>query len=300
MDQNKLADGLQSLFKDLKGAIGDLWEEKLLINAERVSKPLALRMLSQIGLDAETTTPFQHLDNGCGVGVVAAELQRLIKPEVLRQSSTLCGDFSAPVVELVNKRIKEEGWVNVEARQVDAQKTDLETASFTHVTVNIGFHVIPDSEAALNEAIRILKPGGHLGFTTWTLVPGWAADFREAFASFPFEAPFVTALQTSKWGDWANVNWVRKTLEGRGLQDVNVNVLATLSHTDSPAHFVAEMKLMVNWIVTSCWTDEQQKAHSVDELLELSRQFFEKKYEGRGWDITWVSIIASGRVGLSS
>jgi len=112
---------LQAFFKDIKGTIGDNWVDILLENARRVSAPLAAQMLDQLGLDANTTTPFKLLDNGCGIGVVASELQSRIKPDVLRQSSIVCGDFSQPVVEAVQKRIKEEGWVNTEANTIDAQ-----------------------------------------------------------------------------------------------------------------------------------------------------------------------------------
>jgi len=91
------------------------------VNAERISAPLVVRMLKQIGLTADTNQPFRLVDNGCGAGVVAAELQRLIRPEVMKESSVLCGDFPESMVELVQERIKGEGWVNTRAERIDAQ-----------------------------------------------------------------------------------------------------------------------------------------------------------------------------------
>ncbi|KAK0715216.1 S-adenosyl-L-methionine-dependent methyltransferase [Lasiosphaeris hirsuta] len=296
MAETKGARELQKLFQNIQGAAGDSWEETLLDSARRVSAPLAIRMLDQIGLNKDTAAAFRILDNGCGVGVVASELQSMIKPEVLQQSSILCGDFSEPIVGLVQKRIEEEGWINTEMRQIDAQNIDFDAASFTHVTMNIGFHVVPDSEAALNEALRILKPGGTLGFTTWHRTPGWAPDLQAAFKSFPFEAPLAVTLQTSKWGDWADVNWVRETLEDRGLQDVKVEVLAHLGRVDSAEHFTTHFAMMTNWTMNSCWSEELRKEHPAEEVHGLVRDFLENKYEGKGWDMTWVSIIASGRV----
>lgn len=97
------------------------FEEMLLDNARRVSTPLAMRLVNQMGLDGETNKPFRMFENACGAGVVAPVLQQLIRPDVLQQSSILCGDFSEPAVALAKKRIENEGWVNTEARQIDSQ-----------------------------------------------------------------------------------------------------------------------------------------------------------------------------------
>lgn len=112
---------LQKMFGNTKAAIGDSWKTTLLVNAERVSTPLVVRMLDQIGLNANTTQPFRLVDNGCGAGVVAAQLQRMIRPEVMKESNVLCGDFPEAMVELVKERIESEGWVNTRAERIDAQ-----------------------------------------------------------------------------------------------------------------------------------------------------------------------------------
>lgn len=112
---------LDKFFRDISGVIGNSWEAILLDNAHRVSTPLVTQMLNQISLNETAAKPFKLFDNGCGAGVVAAELQRRIKSEVLQQSTILCGDFSQQVIGLVQKRIKEEGWVNTEANTIDAQ-----------------------------------------------------------------------------------------------------------------------------------------------------------------------------------
>ncbi|KAJ4289416.1 hypothetical protein N0V88_006896 [Collariella sp. IMI 366227] len=279
---------LQKLYKNLKTAAGNAWEETLLENAHSVSAPLALVMLEQMGLNQDTTTPFTLLENACGAGVVAPLLQQTIKPEVLKQSSIICGDFSEQVVGLAQKRIETEGWVNTEAMQIDAQENGLPTGAFTHVATNIGFHVVSDSEAALNEAIRILRPGGILGLTTWHTEPAWVGDVREAFQSFPFKAPFEMSMQTTAWGNWADVNWVRKTLVQKGLQDVRVKVFAFLSHVKDANSCLAIYGMMVDWIVGSSWPEELRKQHPKEEVHRLVKEFLEKKYGRGGWEYSWV------------
>jgi len=135
---------------DKTAATNKSWEDMLIDNARRVSTPFALQMLNQMGLGEDTAAPFTLFENACGPGVVAPALQQTIKPDVLKQSSILCGDFSEPSVGLVKKRIDNEGWINTEAKRIDGQKTGLADGQFTHVVTSFGYHVIPDSEAALD------------------------------------------------------------------------------------------------------------------------------------------------------
>ncbi|KAK4125712.1 S-adenosyl-L-methionine-dependent methyltransferase [Parathielavia appendiculata] len=287
---------LQKFYQNAKAAQGGAFEEMLLENARNVSAPMALRMLTQMGFDKNTSTPIKLLENACGAGVVAPMLQQIIKPEVLKQSSILCGDFSEPMVELVKKRIESEGWVNTEAVKVDAQNTGLADASFTHVATNIGYHVVPDSEAALNESIRILKPGGVLGFTTMHREPGWFHEVREAFKSFPFEAPFEMPLQTTAWGQWSDVNWIYRTLVAKGLQDVEVDVFAFTSQVASANFFMSGFGMAMDWILNTCWSEELRKSHPKEEVRGLVKEFLEKKYGGEGWKVSWVVAVATGQV----
>ncbi|KAK3311817.1 S-adenosyl-L-methionine-dependent methyltransferase [Apodospora peruviana] len=296
MSSAKRASELKRFFENAGSLIGASWQDVLMDNAQRVSGPLATRMLSQIGITQETTMPFRLFDNACGAGAVAQEVHRLVKPEVLQKSSILCGDFSDPSVELSRKRAEEEGWVNTNAEKIDAQKTGLPSGEFSHVTTNIGFHVVPDSKAALDEAIRILKPGGTLGFTTWAQMPGWAEDLQSAFASFPFEAPFSFGVQTTEWGNWGDVDWIRKELEERGLEDVKVELFAFTSHVDNVEHYIATAGMMIDWVVSSNWSEEVRKEHGRDEYQRLVKDFLEHKYDGKGWDQKWVAVVASGRV----
>ena len=146
------------------------------------------------------------------------------------------------------------------------------------------------------EAIRILQPGGILGLTTWHKEVGWITEVREAFKTFPFEAPFDLPLQTTAWGDWSDVNWVRKALEGRGLQDVKVEAFAFLSRSDSADYFVSIFGIMMDVIMNTCWSEELRKQHPKEEVLKLLKEALEKKYGGEGWDVSWVALVASGRV----
>lgn len=191
-----------------------------------------------------------------------------------------------------------------------------EDGEFTHVATNIGFHVVPDSEAALDgmygrglwlddwteltdaEAIRVLEPGGVLGFSTWHKQSGWMEQVKEAFKTFPFEAPCEMALQTTTWGDWSDVNWIRKTLVDKGLHDVKVEVVAYLTPVEGPADFIEKYGMMIDWVMGSGWSEEQKKAHPREEVQALIKEFLEQdpKYGSSGWEMSWVGVLASGCV----
>lgn len=113
---------LHKFFNNFKLLGNNALEGIFFENARRVSTPLATIMLSQMGLTEATETPFKVFENACGVGVVAPILQHITKPDVLKKSSILCGDFSEQFTELAKRTVgKLEGWEKTEARRVDAQ-----------------------------------------------------------------------------------------------------------------------------------------------------------------------------------
>lgn len=118
---SKLPDGASAMQNILQRSYGDDWQQFLIETMRSISAPLAQRALAQVGLGAGTTEPYRLLEQGCGLGVVAPLLHEAVPRGVQERSSVLCGDFSAPLVEAVKGRIEKEGWVNCDARVVDAQ-----------------------------------------------------------------------------------------------------------------------------------------------------------------------------------
>ncbi len=95
------------------------------------------------------------LDVACGPGYVAEA--------ALALGAVPVGvDFTPEMVRLARKRNPE-----IEFRPGDAQALDLEDDSFDAVAMNFGVLHLPDPEAAFSEAGRVLRSGGHYGFTVW-------------------------------------------------------------------------------------------------------------------------------------
>lgn len=110
------ARGLATLFK----AGMSTGHEQLLIITKTIMPLMASPLLQQMGLGEGTTEPFALLDGACGSGVVTQEVQRTVPRAVLEGSSIVASDSSEALVDLVRTRVEAEGWVNTEAKVLDA------------------------------------------------------------------------------------------------------------------------------------------------------------------------------------
>ncbi|MCE3018653.1 MAG: class I SAM-dependent methyltransferase [Pirellula sp.] len=99
------------------------------------------------------------VDFGGGTGsnleFIGASLSKFQKVYVVDLAESLLG--------IVNKRCRKNNWTNVEAIAGDATAWTPPEGSVDVVTFSYSLTMIPDWFAAIDNAIRILKPGGHIG-----------------------------------------------------------------------------------------------------------------------------------------
>ena len=77
-------------------------------------------------------------------------------------------DGAEAMVEAARARAEELGVTElVEARAMEAEWIDMETATVDKVLCRWGYMLLADPEAALRETRRILKPGGRLALACW-------------------------------------------------------------------------------------------------------------------------------------
>lgn len=97
----------------------------------------------------------KHLDVACGTGhLVAAASQRRAASEGI--------DFAEPMVEIARA-----SYPNHVFRTAEATQLPYDNFSFDAVTCAFGLSHIENSQAAVDEAYRVLKPGGYFAFTLW-------------------------------------------------------------------------------------------------------------------------------------
>jgi SAM-dependent methyltransferase len=109
------------------------------------------------GLNAEEVSyeavaevsPARVLEVGCGLGEIAARIQRELRADVRAI------DISERMVELTRER-------GVQAEVGDAQALAFADGEFDCVVANWVLYHVPDVDLAVREIARVLKPGGRL------------------------------------------------------------------------------------------------------------------------------------------
>ncbi|KAH8922893.1 S-adenosyl-L-methionine-dependent methyltransferase [Atractiella rhizophila] len=148
------------------------------------------RLLEKSGVFSQPL-PFEGLnilDNACGTGVITALIKNEKHFENVEITAT---DISQAMLHILDGRIKEEGWNNVSTKVADAMDLKLPSNTFSHALTNFCFMMVPEPVKAIQEAIRVTKPGGVIGFTTWNSL-GWFPPANEAISRLPGHQQFKT------------------------------------------------------------------------------------------------------------
>ncbi len=99
------------------------------------------------------------VDMGGGTGANLAYLADAI--DQLRQVYVV--DLATSLLDVARRRIEAQGWNHVEAVEADATQFTPPVGPADVVTFSYSLTMIPDWFAAIDNAVRILKPGGRLG-----------------------------------------------------------------------------------------------------------------------------------------
>lgn len=116
------------------------WKRELVADAMQVTMPEA-----------------NVLDLACGTGDLAFDIARALP------GARVTGlDAAAGMIEAATRRAMTESLAAVRFAVGDMAKLDAAPRSVDLVTAGYGFRNVPDHRAALREAARVLRPGGHL------------------------------------------------------------------------------------------------------------------------------------------
>ncbi|PYH74586.1 gliotoxin thiomethyltransferase [Aspergillus vadensis CBS 113365] len=245
--------------------------------------------------DNNKKQPLVVFDNACGLGVVSSYLNSTLPEEVKRHWTLTCGDVTELMVEYTKLRSEKEGWVNAEAKVVDAQWTGLDGDRYTHVLSAFAFMMIPNARAAMRECFRILQSGGVLATSTWR-TSSWLVIMKEAIEATPWNVKFPTmkeflALHNEGWDD---ETFVKARFEEEGFEDVEVtSVQRETSLTVSEFMEVGEG--MIPIVTGAFWTPEQREMYEAKAPLVI-REYLEEKFGADGVvKMDPVAVLAVGR-----
>jgi len=144
-------------------------------------------------------------------GLLAAER---IRPE----GKLISTDGAMAMVKVARARAEELGLGDVvEARPMEVEWIDMETATVDAVLCRWGYMLVPDPETALRETRRVLRPGGRVAFAVWASAAEnpWSSGRRIA------DLGFLEPSQPNTPGPFAlgDADLVRGLLYGAGWTD---------------------------------------------------------------------------------
>jgi ubiquinone/menaquinone biosynthesis C-methylase UbiE len=103
------------------------------------------------------------LDIAAGTG----DLGFLVAERVGDEGRVISTDFAPEMVDVARRQSEARGLNNVEHRELDAERMDLEDDSVDGVVCRWGYMLMADPAAALKETRRVLRDGGPLAFAVW-------------------------------------------------------------------------------------------------------------------------------------
>jgi SAM-dependent methyltransferase len=104
------------------------------------------------------------LELAAGPGDLGLSIAERVQPA----GGVISSDFSPEMVRLARENGTARQVTNVEYRVLDAERLDLADESVDGVVCRWGFMLMADPGAALQEARRVLRPGGRLAFAVWS------------------------------------------------------------------------------------------------------------------------------------
>ena len=139
------------------------------------------------------------LDVGTGTGVVAITARRI--------GARVTGlDLTPAMLAMAKENANVAGHRDIEWHEGDAETLPFADAAFDVVLSQFGHMFAPRHDVAVNEMLRVLKPGGTIAFATW---PGEQLIGRMFSLNAKYVPPPPGIVSPVQWGD---VSIVRQRL----------------------------------------------------------------------------------------
>jgi len=167
------------------------------------------------------------LELAAGPGDTGFTVAPLLGPDGLLIST----DVAAGMVDTARERARELGIGNADFRVMDAEALDLPDGSVDGIVCRWGVMLVPHPARALEESVRVLRPGGRMSFSVWAepeANPWGTAVGRALLALGLIERPDPDAPGPFRLGD---TNRLRELVVATGFDEPRIeDVAVTWEH----------------------------------------------------------------------
>ncbi len=188
---------------------------------EAMTTPTAARLVKHAGVKAGDRV----LDVACGTGVVAITAARL-------GAKTTGLDLTPQLLARARENAQIAG-VDIDWHEGDVEALPFGDGTFDVVLSQFGHMFAPRPEIAVQEMLRVLKPGGTIAFSTWP--PEHCVGQTFTLVSSYLPPPPPGAAPPPLWGD---PNVIRERL-GNKVKDILFDRERMRVPALSPEHFAA-------------------------------------------------------------
>lgn len=221
--------------------------------------PMAGKLVEATGVGSRDHV----LDIGCGTGNVAIT--------AARQGATVAGvDITPSMLEQARANADIAETDEIEWREGDAVDLPFEESAFDVTLSALGHMYAEPPDVAARELLRVTRPGGQIGFTSWTptsllpIMAGHVLTYLPKTAQPEFsEPPFM-------WGDR---DAVTRRLE-EGTEHLSFETKTVMYRVLSPAHFwqdLAEHSGMFSAFLEKI----EQRASLREDIIDTIEPYFE-------------------------
>lgn len=136
---------------------------------------------------------------GCGTGLNFPLLENAIGP----QGRLIGVDLTDAMLVQAQKRVRTEGWQNVELVQIDLTRFDF-PRDVAAILSTLAITLVPEYDKIIRTGAEALKPGGRLAVMDFKRPDGWP-EWLVRFAAW-LNKPYGVSLELENRHPWESIN----------------------------------------------------------------------------------------------
>lgn len=244
--------------------IGKSFTSRIAENYEKYMAPLFFISCAEDLAGRLSRSTGSLLEAACGTGQVT----RLLRKK-LPDAEITATDLNPGMIETARNLIDPADYIRLQI--ADAQALEFNDNTFDTVICQFGIMFFPDKQKAVNEAYRVLKPGGKYIFSTWKKfdkVSKLANDLiMQHFSENPPDFYYIPfSMQDPEEHN--------KLMAGAGFKNVKVYSSALKGNTKSPENAVKALTEGTPAYAAICQRDEKKLPVIQQSILDAIRKEF--------------------------